>query len=262
MKTPITYYGGKQSMIKDILPLIDYSKNQYVEPFFGGGAIFFAKEPHKHEVINDLDNRVVNFYEVLKNDFEALKKKIDTTLHSEYLHKTAREILKDKNADKIEMAWAFWVQTNMSYNKTIGSGFTYSHTKNNSTQTKNKRESFKICLSERLENIEIFCRDALNIITLKNIGDTFFYIDPPYYNADMGHYEGYTEQDFINLLNKCEEIKGHFLLSSYDSKILQDYITRNKWQQKIIEMNCSAVNAKKIKYESLVYNYTLEKELF
>ena len=51
-KTPITYYGGKQSMLRDILPLIP-EHQIYVEPFFGGGAVFWAKEPTKCEVIND-----------------------------------------------------------------------------------------------------------------------------------------------------------------------------------------------------------------
>ena len=38
MKTPISYYGGKQSLLKHILPLIPKHKI-YVEPFFGGGAV-------------------------------------------------------------------------------------------------------------------------------------------------------------------------------------------------------------------------------
>lgn len=39
MKTPITYYGGKQMMAKHILPLIP-EHHIYSEAFFGGGAIF------------------------------------------------------------------------------------------------------------------------------------------------------------------------------------------------------------------------------
>ena len=42
MKTPITYYGGKQTLLKYLLPLIPQHK-LYCEPFFGGGAVFFAK---------------------------------------------------------------------------------------------------------------------------------------------------------------------------------------------------------------------------
>lgn len=44
LSTPISYYGGKQSMLPHILPLIP-KHEIYVEPFFGGGAVFWAKEP-------------------------------------------------------------------------------------------------------------------------------------------------------------------------------------------------------------------------
>ena len=91
MKTPITYYGGKQKMLKYILPMMP-AHQIYVEPFFGGGAVFFAKKPVKVEFINDHDGEVINFYKVLKEHFPDLKKLIDTTLHSEYQQKEAKNI--------------------------------------------------------------------------------------------------------------------------------------------------------------------------
>ncbi len=44
MTTPIAYYGGKQQMLRHILPLIPRHQI-YVEPFFGGGAVYWAKKP-------------------------------------------------------------------------------------------------------------------------------------------------------------------------------------------------------------------------
>ena len=44
MKTPTTYYGGKQGVLKDILPLIP-EHNTYAEAFAGGVAVLFAKPP-------------------------------------------------------------------------------------------------------------------------------------------------------------------------------------------------------------------------
>ena len=78
MKTPIAYYGGKQSLLNNILPLIP-EHTVYTEAFFGGGAVFFAKEPSKSEVINDTNNMVVNFYEVVQTNFEELKQKMKTS---------------------------------------------------------------------------------------------------------------------------------------------------------------------------------------
>lgn len=44
MKTPISYYGGKQTMLKHILPLIPQHR-VYTEAFCGGAAVLFAKRP-------------------------------------------------------------------------------------------------------------------------------------------------------------------------------------------------------------------------
>ena len=64
MKTPITYYGGKQTLLKYLLPLIPQHK-LYCEPFFGGGAVFFAKPKSDVEVINDINGEVINFFIVI-----------------------------------------------------------------------------------------------------------------------------------------------------------------------------------------------------
>jgi DNA adenine methylase len=82
MKTPITYWGGKQQLADRILSLMP-EHEQYDEAFFGGGAIFFAKRPSAIEFINDINGEMVNFYKVLKRNFEELKAEVECTLHSE-----------------------------------------------------------------------------------------------------------------------------------------------------------------------------------
>jgi DNA adenine methylase len=74
-----------------ILKLIPAHKI-YVEPFIGGAAIYFAKEPAPCEVINDTNGELVNFYEVLKRDFPALQQEIETSLLSRKQHHQASVI--------------------------------------------------------------------------------------------------------------------------------------------------------------------------
>jgi DNA adenine methylase len=62
LKTPITYYGGKQNLVTTILPLIPNHK-LYAEVFVGGGAIFWSKPQSDVEVINDTNREMINFYE-------------------------------------------------------------------------------------------------------------------------------------------------------------------------------------------------------
>ena len=60
-KTPISYYGGKQKLLSTILTKIP-EHTLYCEPFLGGAAIFFGKQPSEIEVINDTNKEMMNFY--------------------------------------------------------------------------------------------------------------------------------------------------------------------------------------------------------
>lgn len=84
-------------------------------------------------------------------------------------------------------------------------------------------------MSERLRTAEIESYDALKIIKSRDTTDTLFYLDPPYPGTDLGHYDGYSEEDFRALLNILQNIKGKFLLSSFRNKYLYEYTRVNGW---------------------------------
>jgi DNA adenine methylase len=73
--------------------------------------------------------------------------------------------------------------------------------------------------------------------------DSFFYVDPPYYNSDCGHYDGYTIDDFERLLQLLSKLEGKFLLSSYPSPILKEYTKANGWHTFSIEQTVSVANS-------------------
>ncbi|MCG8323766.1 MAG: DNA adenine methylase [Cytophagales bacterium] len=245
-------------MVGLILSLIPEHK-LYCEPFVGGAAVFFAKEKSKIEVINDLNGEVVNFYQVCKTDFNKLEKLIQATPHSRKIHRETMEILKNpKNQSKIKRAWAFWVQTNMSYSSVIFGGYAYER-KGNGTLRKfvNKKLRFTKDIANRLDMVSIECNDALQVIKSRDTNDSFFYLDPPYFNSDMGHYKGYTQKDFTNLLDLLSGIKGQFLLSSYPSEVLTKYTRKNKWAFHSMQQYVSVPDKKKTKTEVLTANYDI-----
>lgn len=86
------------------------------------------------------------------------------------------------------------------------------------------------------------------------------YADPPYIGSDMGHYKGYSENDYKDLLNALSKVKGKFLLSSYPSTILSQYIKKFKWRTKRVEKSVTVTkHTDKKKTEMLVFNYDPEK---
>lgn len=238
MKTPISYYGGKQSLSSIIVGLVPEHRI-YCEPFFGGGAVFFAKNPSEVEVINDTNRELINFYEVVRDSFPALEHEVSLSLHSRDMHRRAEVIYANPDMfDRVKRAWAVWMLANCSYGCKLDGCFGYDRTGGMSRKLDNKRKSFTEEYAKRLSRVQIECCDALRIIRSRDTEDTFFYIDPPYVGADQGHYDGYTQKDFDSLLSLLEEIKGKFLLSSYRNKSLNESIASHGWHTAEIRMHC------------------------
>jgi DNA adenine methylase len=259
MKTPISYYGGKQRLLKYILPLIP-THTLYAEPFTGGAAVFFAKEPADIEVLNDTNNSLITFYRIAQTRFRKLQRRVEQTLHSRIEHKKAQAIYKyPEFFSDIDIAWAIWYLVSTSFASTIGTGMSLDKSKQTVTRKLSvKREHFTKEIAKRLEHVHIENIDACKLIQSRDMPHTFFYCDPPYFNADMGHYKGYTEADFEQLLQTLSKIKGKFLLSSYPSELLNKYIQQNKWYTKAIDQPCSiGVGKHKIKTEILTANYPI-----
>ena len=261
IKPPFSYYGGKQKMAKIILGHIPVH-TLYGDPFLGGGAVFWAKEASEIEVINDTNRELMNFYRVVKNDFASIEKEVRISLHNRDLHRQAHVIYTNPDMfSEIKRAWAVWVLAAQSFSAILDGSFGYDITAGRTSRViGNKRSSFTEKYAGRLQNVTLECADALYVIKSRDADSSFFYCDPPYYNSDCGHYDGYSKTDFEELLKVLSALKGKFLLSSYDSDLLRSYVESFGWSQRREEMNIS-VNARsgkcKPKTEVLTANYSL-----
>ena len=238
----------------------------YCEPFFGGGAVFFAKPKSYLETINDTNDRIVTFYKQVMTNFDELQHMVQTTLDAESEYKRAKEIYnRHVPASDVETAWAFWMVTNFSFSGSPRGGWKWdngnagSHT---GVYMRRRKQEFSKWLQNRLSEVQISCRDALDVIKQRDTSDTAFYLDPPYPMADMKHYSGYTFENLQELLTLLQTIKGKFILSNYMSPVLESYITRNGWHYKEIELPLKVANfnTSRKKKEILVYNYSINKQ--
>jgi DNA adenine methylase len=261
MKTPLTYYGGKQTLLKHIIPLIPKDHILYAEPFTGGAAVFFAKEPSNIEVINDTNKALMTFYRVARLQFNKLKRRIAGTSHSRTDYKKAKLIYDNPEFfGEFDLAWAVWMLCASAFNAGFNTSFSYDICRQNTTRKfNNKKALFTQDVLKRLEHAQIEAVDACEIIRTRDSKGSFFYCDPPYFNADMGHYKGYTEGNFVRLLEYLSKIKGRFLLSSYPSDTLAKYTKRHGWHTKALKQTTPATyGGRKPKIEVLTANYPLE----
>ncbi len=261
MKTPTVYYGGKMLLSKKILPLLNIPHTTFCEPYVGGGAVYWAKKPVPVEVINDHNGFVINFYKVLKSDFENLEHKIQQTLYSRESHTVAKMMYKTPHLfSDVQKAWAFWVLVSQGFSGLLGGAWSFDRKSQKVRSFNNKKLRFTQDLATRLENTQIECKDALDVINSRDSKNTLFFIDPPYIGADQGHYIGFSEQEFEKLLRTLTTVQGKFLITAYDSELLDRYVKKCGWYQKRINKPITASNAKgkrKWKTEIFTMNYLI-----
>ena len=257
MKTPITYYGGKQTLLKHILPLIP-EHILFTEPFCGGCAVFFAKEPSQCEVINDMNRELINFYRISKTKYSELNAMIEGTLHSRDTHSHARHIMTypDFFSD-VERAWAVWVCSKMGFASMLDGTFGYDRTGTTALKILNSKANFTEELCDRLKRVTIENEDGLRVITRYDSEDAFHFVDPPYVGSDCGHYAGsFNEEDFQKLLKILSEVKGKFMLTMFPHDSIKQYADKYGWIIHKIERTISASKTNRRKQEEwITVNY-------
>ena len=259
MKTPITYYGGKQNMLKHILPLVP-PHTLYTEAFAGGAALFFAKKPVPVEVINDLNGELVNFYRTIAADFPALKALVNQTLHSRGLHEHAWYVYNTPAFfTNAERAWAVWELSKLGFAGQMSRSFGFDKSEGrHPKKVAFAKERFTADLAERLEHTTIECDDALKVIARYDTPEAFHFVDPPYVGSNMGHYSGmFNEQDLLKLLEVLGGIAGKFMLTMYPHDAIAAAAKRRKWHIHAVERNVTACKAssRRKQEEWMVVNY-------
>lgn len=76
MNPMLKYRGGKSREIPMFQKYIPSSYSTYIEPFFGGGAVFFHLEPER-AIVNDVNSRLISFYECVRNRYDEMRVELD-----------------------------------------------------------------------------------------------------------------------------------------------------------------------------------------
>lgn len=214
MRPLMSRIGGKNYLKKEIVNnyfLKDYQNMTYVEPFVGGGSIFFYKKPSIEEIINDKDSKLINLYKGFqKYDGEKISNSVDGKYNKEKFNEIKNSNPKSQYDKFIK---------NLILHKTsfFGLGRAYGARK----YIKSNYKKYK----DRLKNVKILNEDYKDIIKKYDSPNTFFYLDPPYENS-KNLYENYylPIKDVYDLL---KNIKGKFLISYNNSeeakKLFKDY---------------------------------------
>lgn len=230
MKTLINYPGAKWGMAKEIVALMPPHRS-YLEPYFGSGAVLFHKPPSAIETVNDIDGDIVNFFKVLRETPEKLAEAIELTPYARDVFEDAH---KDRGKSEFERAYRFAIRSKMGF------GFkTYQQTgfkmdvagreKGYTTSCWNRMPKDLRVAAQRLKNVQIDNRPALDVIRRFNFPNVLIYADPPYLLETRGgkqYRHEMNEQDHLELLETLKRHLGPVILSGYPSEMYDRELKR------------------------------------
>lgn len=263
----LRYSGGKYKIGQWIID--EFPEHYtYVEPFCGGASVFFKKTPSPIEVINDLNDDIINFFDVLRSRRDELVQAIQFTPFARSEQKRAFEQLRS-TTDSLERARLVYVLAWQSFGtgfSSANSGWRYERTDSRGTSIVRGdwNDIDRLFLAaERLKMAQIECDDALRVIERYDSPDTLFYIDPPYladtrtskWASKMYKHEMDDDQH-IELAHILNNLQGMVILSGYDSQLYKQLyagwrhktrgVTTNGKGQRVesIWLSPNAINAK------------------
>src|SRR5512146_587901 len=86
-KPPFVYFGGKSPVASIVWQALGPDVANYVEPFFGSGAVLFLRPRVGHiETVNDADGFVANFWRAIQRDPDAVAMAADNPVNECDLH--------------------------------------------------------------------------------------------------------------------------------------------------------------------------------
>ena len=239
MKPMIKYRGGKSKEIPFIEKHIPDYKGRYIEPFFGGGALYFYLEP-QNAIINDINTKLMDFYRQVRDNYRAVRKDLDDLEHLYVKNRAAFDILKAQTPDlrvEDENEELYYQIRDMFnglrkqqysdaaiyyfINKTAYSGMIRYNARGEFNvpfgRYRNLNTSFVTeDHSKLLQKTELFSGDYSKIFEQAE-KDDFMFIDPPYdcVFSDYGneeYKEGFNDENHVALAEAFRKLKCKALL--------------------------------------------------
>lgn len=267
MQPPFGYFGGKMSLAPWIVQHFP-EHNHYVEPFAGSLSVLLAKKPSRHETVNDLDEDIITFWRVLREQPDELMYRYACTPHARKEHEYAKTAKLAELPD-IERARLVWVQ--LSQNRSsIRQGAGWRYTVKPDGTGKHFPRVFQSYLDrvpavvQRLRNVTLECQPAIKIIDVYgHETNSLLYVDPPYLGQSRsagGYIHDMTSEnehrELAEALNACQ---AAVVLSGYHSPLYAKLY--KDWN--VIEAKTSVyIGAKPDRTEVLWTNRDTENRLF
>lgn len=227
----LRYHGGKYRMAPWIIGHFP-AHDTYVEPYGGAASVLLAKARCRAEVYNDLDDRIVNVFRVVRNPATAqeLRRRLTLTPFA----RAEFEWSYQPPVDPLDAAHKTIIQSFMG----IGAD---AATRNDRPGFRAKRANAALpssewagwpdsvpALTERLTGVTIENREATGVMQDYDSASTLHYVDPPYVrstrydNGRHGYRHELSDAQHREMADVLHRLRGHVLLSGYACELYQE----------------------------------------
>ncbi|MDX9814238.1 MAG: Dam family site-specific DNA-(adenine-N6)-methyltransferase [Sulfurimonadaceae bacterium] len=260
LKPFLRWVGGKRWLTANYSEHFPQKYSNYIEPFLGGGAVYFFLKPKK-AILNDLNSELINAYNCIKKNPEEL-----LYLLKEYQLKHSKDyyyqIINSKPPSNLIRAASFIYLNRASFNGIyrVNRDGKFNVPYGNQKNILRENESFEQT-SKILKNAKIINNDFEKIINMAKEND-FLFVDPPYTVAHNNNgFVSYNEKIFswddqIRLFNSLKKTKNNgvkIMLTNANHSSIQE-LYKNDFE--LIEVSryssVSGLSAHRKKYSELI----------
>ncbi len=236
LKPLVKWAGGKRQLLNKIRQYIPDKLTRYYEPFLGGGAVWFDLRPEKF-VVNDLNANIMNVYQVVRTDVDALIAELKTHKNDAAYYYRIRQ--RDRSPAFTTSSPVERAARLLYLNKTCFNGLFrvnrqgyFNVSFGNYKKPDMLNEATLRAVSRYLNETEgvLLSGDFAEAIQCAN-RESFVYLDPPYDPlSDKPSFTGYTATGFdpqeqYRLKTVCDELNRRgckFLLSNSSTEFIHD----------------------------------------
>ncbi len=235
----LKWAGGKTQLLNVLLPNLPSRYGKYIEPFIGGGALFFALAPER-AVIADSNPELINLYQVIAQDVEGLIGVLQTYPHDKEFFYQLRSV--DRSLDKTRESALNAAARTIYLNRTCFNGLYRVNKKGQFNVPFGHYSNPKICDAENLRQVsallqgkEIVLGDYKKVLAEHAQAGDCIFLDPPYLPiseySDFKRYtkEQFYEEDHIELAQEVARLADlgcHVILTNSNHPLVHELFGR------------------------------------
>ena len=232
----LRYPGSKWSLAQEIVGLFG-AHYHYVEPYFGSGAVFFSKPVSPHELINDMNSLVVNFFRVLRNQTDDFLFALEATPWSRDEYDQSHLQTGDPLEDARRFVTRIWQAHASDLAKKTGWKTRGSKQPARGMSVRWQRVPSELAeMAARLKDAEIENRPATEVMRRFATKDTLIYADPPYLmetRTQKMYAHEMSVDEHLEMLDLLASHPGPAVISGYESSMYDKHL--RGWKKVLVK---------------------------